>query len=312
MFKVIWFLLGVAVIASGVSISKLNSEIPVINAELKAGEPLRLDGIKKLNKANVEVLIFMNCSGVIDNATLKHFPKLQRVTFLKSNINQIDAVLPVVEFTSLGSHLPNLDEHFANQLPNIRNLVLIANKEFVINPHVFRNFRSLTKLHISEATFTENCITKHWFRDLNRLDELSLSDNGISCISYDAFNNLKSLTKLDLTYNKLTVLDKKTFKRLSKLEILGLYENNIEEFDANWLDGQKRHLELLGISWSSLRNVEASDLLRVLPNLKQVSFGHEDMPNDFKAGVFCQVLLQNNVTCSVDNVFRMSTMLSYI
>ncbi|XP_030745635.1 uncharacterized protein LOC115874582 [Sitophilus oryzae] len=311
MLKIIWVFGIFFVCTWAVHITKLATEVTVVDTELLPNEHLNLKGTKKLSKSNIEHIILKNCSGVIDGTSLKHFPKLHKLTIWRSDIRSISTIFPINNLISVGSRLPNLDEQLQRKLPKLQTLFLIGNKDFEVDPYVFRKFKSLVALYISEANFTETCITKEWFKDMGQLEELSLSDNNLDCISEDAFNNLKVLRKLDLTYNKFTTLDKKVFKKLTKLENLGIYNNNIEDFDINFLDSQRKHLEGLGISWSMLSNLDAESFLKLLPKLKWVSFGHEEMPNDFQAGVFCQILRQHSVNCITDSVFGVSKILGY-
>lgn len=209
--------------------------------------------------------------------------------------------------------MPNLDVGLQENLHKLRALMLMGNKHFQVNPLVLKNLKHLQALFISEANFTDDCVTKSWFKGLGDLQELSLSGNGIRCISADAFSSLPNLRKLDLTYNHLSTIEKTTFKKLTKLEELGFYENDLQEFDFQSLASQVGHLELLGVSWKVVKSsgISAENLLKVLPNLKLLSFGHADMPGDFTAGEFCQILKQNGAHCMVDSVFGISTILGY-
>ncbi|CAH1132500.1 unnamed protein product [Ceutorhynchus assimilis] len=311
MLKLLLLMTGFSLINAG-HISKISSEVTVLNVELLRNEPLHIQGYKKISKAQVEHLILTDCKGVIDAATFKHFPKLQKLTLWRSNIEEITTNIPITHLVSMGSHLPSLNEDLQQKLPKLQSLLLMGNKNVQVDPMVFKNFRRLRSLHISEANFTRDCITKYWFKGMD-LEELGLSDNNISCMSEDAFDSLKSLRKLDLTYNHIPYLERKVFKKLTKLEQLGLYENHLDRLELGSLASQKNHLERFGISWDVLKNsnIEAEDLVHAFPKLKHVSFGHDDMPNDFSAGIFCQILRQNDVSCEVDSVFGYSKIFGY-
>lgn len=246
---------------------------------------------------------------------LTHFSyifQLSKLTIWTSNIEEISTILPINRMVVMGSHFPNLDADLQQKLPKLQALLLLGNKNFEVAVEVIKNFKHLQALHISEANFTQDCITKDWFRGMD-LQELGLSDNGIDCLFDDAFNGLKGLRKLDLTFNHIPNVDGKIFKKLTKLEKLGLYENDMEYLNLGSLASQKVHLQQIGISWKVLKysNISAEDLLKALPNLKSVSFGHQEMPNDFKAGEFCQILRQKGVNCEIDSVFGISKILGY-
>ncbi|ERL88949.1 leucine-rich repeat-containing protein 15 [Dendroctonus ponderosae] len=297
----------------GSHVRKMVSEVTVLDANLLENTPLRVPGLKKEHKGLVEHLVLMNCSGSIDEVTFWQFPKLNKLTIWRSRIEHISSFLPITELVVVGSYLPNLDFSLQEKLHKLRVLLLMGNKKLQVEPLILKNFKHLQALFISEANFTDDCVTKNWFNGMEDLQELALSDNGIHCMTADAFSNLQNLRKLDLTYNHLSNIYETAFKRLTKLEQLGFFENDLEEFDFKSLASQMGHLELLGVSWKVLKSsgISAENLLKVLPNLKLLSFGHTDMPSDFKAGEFCQILKQNGVSCAIDSVFGISTILGY-
>ncbi|XP_066147067.1 leucine-rich repeat-containing protein 15-like isoform X2 [Euwallacea fornicatus] len=311
MLNIYLFLPLLVSLSAAYHVGRLSSQIIHLHSHLPRNQPLITPGVKKLNKGLVEHILLKNCSGVIDESTFKHFPKLKKLTLWKTHIEEINSSLPITQLVALASRLPPLNKNYRQKLPNLESALLLGNKDFLIDPSALKNFKNLRTLHISEANFTDDCITKEWFRGLDHLQDLSLSDNNLSCIAEDAFKSSSNIWKLDLTYNHIKNLEKTVFKKLTKLELLGLYGNELEGFDIGLLGSQRAHLEVLGVDWKDLKGVRAEDVLRNLPKLRYVSFGHEEMPNDFKAGEFCQVLRQHGAQCEVDTVFGSGRILGY-
>ncbi|KAL1489726.1 hypothetical protein ABEB36_013661 [Hypothenemus hampei] len=304
-------LLTIFSLTGSLHIHKPGTKLYFMDTELKSNQPIELEGIKKIRRASVEHVILKNCTGIIDQETFKHFPKLKRLSIWKSRINEINTNLSVTAFESIGSYLPDLDANFQGKFPNVKELLFYKTEKFNVHTVIWKNFKHLKVLKISDVDFAENCVTKNLFRGMESLEELGLSNNNIGCVTADAFSSLKSLQSLDLTYNRIKSFPSTIFKGLTNLEDLGLFENPLIHFSINMLADQRHHLRVLGLDWAVLKNekVTAEKLLKAFPNLKFITFGHLDMPQDFYAGSFCQILKENNVLCENETVFGASILL---
>ena len=98
-------------------------------------------------------------------------------------------------------------------------------------------------------------LLKNFFSGQRQLEQLSVARNRIALITDTAFDNVTTLTDLNLSYNKLRQLTPRVMKPLSKsLEILDLSGNLIAA----------EHIQLV---------------LRVLPNLKDLSLSEMQLNN---------------------------------
>ncbi|XP_050299334.1 P-granule-associated novel protein 1-like isoform X1 [Anthonomus grandis grandis] len=313
MIRIVLVILCLNIYTFAYHISKISTDLLVSDIILLQNEALPAENIKKINKAKITEILLKNCSGVIDQETFKHYPKLQKLTLLKSNIEEINTPLPLSSLVALGSHLPNLNDDLQQKLSKVQAVLLIGNKDFEINVQSLKKFKHLENFFVSQANFSEECVTKDWFREMNSLEGLVLSDVNLICLAEDAFDSLGRLRFLDLSYNHLQNLEKKIFKKLTKLEKLALFENHIDHLDLSVLASQKNHLTKLGISWHVIKNsgITAEQLLRALPKLSLIDFGKIEMPNDFEAGEFCAVLRQNGASCGYEAEFGTAKNLGY-
>lgn len=177
----------------------------------------------------------------------------------------------------------------------------------MVDPLQFPKLKNLQVIRISHVNFTERCITRRWFHDMEKLKELVLNDNHIGCIEEDAFTSLKNLRKLDLTYNDIVKLGEFVFNPLIALEQLGLYGNQLEGFQVEMLSSQRMHLKDLGMNWTVLKDskVKPEDLIKMLHGLKKISF-ERDRNVEASEKAFCQNLSLLKVDCSEDAIFGLS------
>ncbi|ENN80996.1 hypothetical protein YQE_02597, partial [Dendroctonus ponderosae] len=209
------------------SVIQLNSEVMLFSAHLMEDTPLQTSELQLDSEELVDHLILMFCSGSIGEVTFRQFPKLHKLTIWRSRIEHISAFLPITELEVVRSYFPNLDASLQEKLQKLRILTIKANKNFQVEPLILKNFKHLQSLFISEANFTDDCVTKNWFKGMEDLQQLGLRGNGISCMTADALSSLQNLRMLDLTNNHLADIHKTAFKELTKLEQLGFWRSLI-------------------------------------------------------------------------------------
>lgn len=292
--------------------------------QLTSDEPIKLNDFKK-NLVNY--ILLNNCNGTIGQSTFRDFPQvscrayspeymikiskfqLSTLTLWKSNVTSINGTFTsITTLYVLKSHFQARDKDLLVKFPNLRELILLKNTNLLVDPLQFSKLKNLQLLHISDANFTEPCVTRRWFYNMEKLRELVLNDNHIKCIEEDAFSSLKHLKKLDLTYNNIAKLGEFVFNPLITLQQLGLYGNKLEGFQMEMLSSQRMHLKDLGVDWTVLRDskVKPEDLMRMMHGLKKISFGN--VVDSDKDG-FCQNLSLLGGECSEDAIFALSRML---
>ncbi|XP_050299336.1 uncharacterized protein LOC126738176 isoform X3 [Anthonomus grandis grandis] len=126
MIRIVLVILCLNIYTFAYHISKISTDLLVSDIILLQNEALPAENIKKINKAKITEILLKNCSGVIDQETFKHYPKLQKLTLLKSNIEEINTPLPLSSLVALGSHLPNLNDDLQQKLSKVQAVLLIA------------------------------------------------------------------------------------------------------------------------------------------------------------------------------------------
>ncbi|KAK5640280.1 hypothetical protein RI129_011091 [Pyrocoelia pectoralis] len=96
---------------------------------------------------------------------------------------------------------------------------------------------------------------------------LNLSYNNITHLVPRTFAKLSNLKILDLSNNFIHTTHKDVFTNLENLDILDLSYNEIDNLDLS----QLKNLFRLRVNSNNLRRLNADELLRALPNLKDVS-----------------------------------------
>ncbi|KAG2332788.1 hypothetical protein Bca52824_003968 [Brassica carinata] len=135
------------------------------------------------------------------------------------------------------------------------------------NSSLFR-MHHLRLLHLSENNFASSSIPSE-FGKLNRLDLLSLSNNGFTGQVPSSFSNLNQLSGLRLSNNELTG-SFPLVRNLTKLEALDLSNNHFSgTLSPNSSLFELHHLRLLNLSFNNFRSSLPSEFgnLNRLENL---------------------------------------------
>ena len=174
------------------------------------------------------------------NSQADCFKQLENLTRLSLKNNQLDD-LPLGIFDSL---------------VNLEKLVASENQIRQIKRGLFDHSKRLFHLDLSSNPLES--IDDNSFYHLGALEELNLYACQLQHINARTFNGLKQLRKLYLDRNKLATIQEtidpsdlgetlspsnrqnakiKSFGNLESLYELSLSQNNLKEFDCNWLRG---------------------------------------------------------------------------
>lgn len=117
---------------------------------------------------------------------------------------------------SFNNQMKFLPKHIGRQLPNLKGF--------------WANYGGLT------------IVRDFYFRNMDKLEILSLHDNQIKKIEAFAFDDLASLTGLFLWNNKIETLDEKIFTNLDKLVVIHLDNNQIKFLSPTtfWIPGNEK------------------------------------------------------------------------
>lgn len=203
---------------------------------------------------NIEIECNSNDENVYD-----HIPQL--------NIGEIRTIhmtrCPIPENDSIISKLNKLN------ITKVKALFFknrIANGFSKLQRKHLKNLDGLERLSLSENGLTELPIDL--FDDIQNLNWLDLQQNNIS-LHKGIFSKLGNLTFLELAHNNLESIDNGLFENQNQLEVLNLWGNNITNISGEWFNGLES-LKLLDLSKNSIQSLN-SKILEYLPNLKVLS-----------------------------------------
>lgn len=133
--------------------------------------------------------------------------------------------------------LGSISACYIGNFDNLKTLVLSENFVEYVDPQVFRSVPSLQYLDIARNRFgdaSSDGFVKSILDILQKLEFLSMSDNGIYDLPENTFSQCKTLRVLDLSLNQLATVAFKT-DGMTSLTKLDLSENKITFLDANSL-----------------------------------------------------------------------------
>ncbi|KAI4457821.1 slit [Holotrichia oblita] len=137
------------------------------------------------------------------------------------------------------------------------------------------------------------------------IQELDLSNNGISKISHDAFQGLKSLTSLILYGNKIKDLPAGIFHSLVSLQLLLLNANEISCIRKDTFK-DLQSLNLLLLNDNEIEKIKSDGLFGRLPNLIKLDLRRNQImgieENSFEGALYIsELLLSDNKLLEVHN-----------
>ncbi|XP_050409343.1 toll-like receptor 4 [Patella vulgata] len=146
-------------------------------------------------------------------------------------------------------------------LDNLEILDFSHNDMSITSEKFFDTFPNLKQLRLSCVQFDINFISQHGkrlFSPLKNLENLDLSDNGLSFLPNDIFSTLVTLQVINLAFNTLITIPDLT--SLSKLNFIDLSHNSFTTIENKYrlmLDktaenNQKFHLSLWGNTFSCI------------------------------------------------------------
>lgn len=122
-----------------------------------------------------------------------------------------------------------MPENIAGKFPQLIVLQVINCTIESINDRSFVNLKKLKYLHLPMNEI--EVIDRNAFKDLVKLEWLSLFHNNIEYLSVRTFASLENLKFLHLGENRIDVLHSGTFTALKKLEVLNLKNNHLKFLD---------------------------------------------------------------------------------
>lgn len=189
-------------------------------------------------------------------------------------------------------HLSHLDAS-ANQMQNI--------------PHSLLAFcsRSITRLDFKLNRVSK--LNENAFRNLSRLESLSLATNQIYFVHKRAFMHLDSLQVLDLSENRIEDLYSETFRTMKNLRILNLAKNNLRSLSNDLF--ARTSLEAIDLSGNLLDVMPSNAISEVGETLRKLDLSNNHIEH-LDSTMFAAVtglsslnLVGNKLSILPDNVF---------
>ncbi|KAG5667618.1 hypothetical protein PVAND_015592 [Polypedilum vanderplanki] len=146
------------------------------------------------------------------------------------------------------------------------------------------------------------------FKNLNKLEYLTIEMSLVSKINDDAFDDLTELKALSLIYNKIHNLSPRLLKNTLKLERINLQGNKITNITKEHF-GHLTNLTYLELSINKIQNLD-SDVFETLVNLVELKL-YENQILSLPVGIFDNLakleiinLGGNQLTTLDDNIFE--------
>jgi len=109
---------------------------------------------------------------------------------------------------------------------------------------------------------------KNYFLNLNKLEQLKLSQNQILTIEYESFGEMTNLKSLDLSNNLIYELNNNMFRNLKALKELNLCKNKIESIKKLDFTGLSS-LNLLDLSENKLKSLD-ENVFELMPQIESI------------------------------------------
>ncbi|KAI1282113.1 Leucine-rich repeat-containing protein 15 [Halotydeus destructor] len=176
-----------------------------------------------------------------------------------------------------GCFIEFIEESSFEGLPSLLHLKLHDNSLTAIPSHIFKDIKRLEVLTLGGNKFTS--IESNAFLQLSNLKQLDMSKcKRLETIKAGAFNGLVNLERLDLSFNvHLSSLHVSSFQGLNSLKYLSLQGNNMTTMAAELISPLSSHsnLRLLDIRHNSIEcNCQIGPLRDILIGLKDKSRAH--------------------------------------
>ena len=200
--------------------------------------------------------------------------------------------MPVVEIHLFDANIKSLEEDSFVGIPKLRSLNLWENDLDTSSFGALRKLNNLLKLDLSTCTSPYGVLPANAFKGMDSLQELDITNCGVTRIESSAFDGLKSLKKLnlqsndmpdipdaiesipnleelDLSLTGLSILPSDVFMKLTKLKVLHLNLNNLSTYSItdNTFSGLNDTLEHLDLSDNRMEHVPTNAITNLI-NLK--------------------------------------------
>ncbi|KAK4876167.1 hypothetical protein RN001_012589 [Aquatica leii] len=249
---------------------------------------LETEAFKGLSKLLV-LKLYKNSIGTLTDFTFIILPHLTKLDLQNNNIQYINTTGPFI-YTNLKT--VNLSFNKLRYLnwqafaaPGLERLLITHNEIMEIGNHnVFSEDLLLLNLDHNKLFNIEGEV----FNNLQKLEELVISNNRITMLWTKGRLSLQSLLKLNLSHNQIVQIDENYFSQLPKLKNLYLNHNFIKRLPSEF---SQMKLYTLHLHSNRLQNIEMI-VIHPTQYLQELTVANNPIPCTCMDNIFLYMELQ--------------------